>query len=76
MSTKDMDVVNEFRNAVANIELDGQRFITMPKMMLLRKYALTVYFGRTFSRFETKKLMVWLGTCNNCLLYTSPSPRD
>ena len=25
MSTKDMDVVNDFRNAVANIELDGQR---------------------------------------------------
>ena len=33
--------------------------------MLLKKYALTVYFGRPFARFESEKLMFWLGYCNN-----------
>ena len=33
--------------------------------MLMKKYALTVYFGRPFTRFETEKLMFWLGYCNN-----------
>ena len=28
-------------------------------------YALTVYFGRIFHQFETRKLMYWLGTLNN-----------
>ena len=90
MTKDDLQVMEDFRQTVASIEMDGQRFLTLPKQMLLRKYALTVYFGRPFARFPTKRLMYWLGLCNNlhgkfdlvetryfpCLLYTSPSPRD
>ena len=65
ISTKDLELVNDFRDAVAKLDIDGQCFITMPKQMLLKKYALTVYFGRSFARLETKRLMLWLGTCNN-----------
>ena len=65
ISTKDMGMVNLFREAIAELDLDGQSFITMPKQMLIKKYALTIYFGRTFARFPTERLMLWLGTCNN-----------
>ena len=33
--------------------------------MLLKKYALTIYFGRPFAIFDTPRLMYWLGKCNN-----------
>ena len=65
ISTEDLSLVDEFRDAVAQVEYEGQSFITMPKQMLLKKYALTIYFGRQFSRFETSKLMEMLGLCNN-----------
>ena len=65
ITTDDLQLVEEFRDAVVSVEHEGQRFITMPKQMLLKKYALTIYFGRHFHRFETPKLMDWLGVCNN-----------
>ena len=52
ITTDDLALVEEFRDAVAQVEHEGQRFITLPKQMLLKKYALTIYFGRQFSRFE------------------------
>ena len=53
------------RKAVAAVEVNNQRFVTLPKQMLLRKYALTAYFGRQFAIFDTPRLMYWLGLCNN-----------
>ena len=64
LTTDDLNLVEEFRKSVAQVELDGRSFITLPKQMLLTKYALTVYFGRIFQRFDTRKLMYWLGTLN------------
>ena len=54
-----------FRQAIAAVDANIQRFVTLPKQMLLRKYALTAYFGRQFAIFETPRLMYWLGLCNN-----------
>ena len=58
-------MIKEFRDAIASIELDGQKFLSMPKQMLVKKYALTIYFGRPFHRFTSARLMYWLGLCNN-----------
>ena len=65
LTTDNLQLIEDFRQTVASIELDGQRFITLPKQMLLKKYALTIYFGQQFHRFETPKLMEFLGMCNN-----------
>ena len=54
-----------YRQAVAAVDANDQRFVTLPKQMLLRKYALTAYFGRQFAIFDTPRLMYWLGLCNN-----------
>ena len=64
LTTDDLHLVNEFRQSVAQVALDGRCFLTLPRQMLLKKYALTVYFGRIFHRFETPKLMYWLGKLN------------
>ena len=37
ISTDDLSLVEEFRDAVAQVENDSQGFITMPKQMLLKK---------------------------------------
>ena len=81
ITTDDLSLVEEFRDVVAQVEYEGQRFITMPKQMLLKKYALTIYFGRQFHRFETPKLMEWLGICNDLrgefeLVETRNFPKD
>ena len=65
LTTDNLKLVEDFRTIVENLEHDGQRFLTLPKQMLLKKYALTIYFGRPFARFETPKLMYWLGARNN-----------
>ena len=57
--------MEDFRLSVSSIELENQRFVTLPKQMLIKKYALTVYFGRQFDIFDTPRLMYWLGLCNN-----------
>ena len=49
LTTDKLQWVEEFRQSVAQVELDGRQFITLPKQMLLKKYALTVYFGRIFT---------------------------
>ena len=57
LTTSNLLMIKEFREAIAAIELDGQRFMSMPKQMLVKKYALTIYFGRPFHRFTTARLM-------------------
>ena len=49
--------------------------------MLLKKYALMVYFGHPFVIFDTARLMYWLGRCNNLkgefdLVETRYFPKD
>ena len=61
LTTDNLRLIKEFREAIAGIELDGQRFLSMPKQMLVKKYALTIYFGRPFRRFSSARLMYWLG---------------
>ena len=65
LTTDNLPMVEEFRSVIASLDLDGQRFLSMPKQMLVKKYALTIYFGRPFARFDTNRLMFWLGLCNN-----------
>ena len=64
LTTANLKMVEEFREIVAGLELEDQRFLTLPKQMLLKKYASTVYFGRPFAMFDTARLMYWLGRCN------------
>ena len=61
LTTENIRMIKEFRTAIATIDLDGQRFLSIPKQMLVKKYALTIYFGRPFHRFTSARLMYWLG---------------
>ena len=65
LTTDNLQMIKEFREAISSVEYDGQRFLSMPKQMLLKKYALTIYFGRPFHRFTTARLMYWVGLCND-----------
>ena len=65
LTTDNMKTIDDFRRAVSGVEHEGQKFVTVPKQMLMKKYALSVYFGRQFAIFETHRLMYWLGLCNN-----------
>ena len=57
LTTDNLNLIKDFRDAIAETEVDGQRFLSMPKQMLVKKYALTIYFGRPFHRFTTTRLM-------------------
>ena len=65
LTTDNLQMIKEFREAISSVEFEGQRFLSMPKQMLLKKYALTIYFGRPFHRFTTARLMYWVGLCND-----------
>ena len=66
--TADMQLVEEFRTFLKDLpnpEKDDYRYITIPKMLILNKYSLSVYFGPNFAPLRTQKLMLWIGLCNN-----------
>ena len=65
LTTTNLQMVKEFRDALITLDLDGQRVMAMPKQILLKKYAMTIYFGRPFHRFTLARLMYWLGLCND-----------
>ena len=58
MTTDNLELVEAFRDTIAGIDQDCQQILTLPKQMLLKKYALTIYFGRPFARFLHQKVNV------------------
>ena len=77
-------LIEQFRYVIRSIKFDGKTFETYPKKLIMSKYALTVYFNKSFRFYQPEKLCYWLlrfnptleGELDICLLYTSPSPRD
>ena len=66
--TADMTLVEEFRDhlkGLSNPDKPGFKYLTIPKLLILNKYSLSIYFGPNFAPLRTSKLMLWLGLCNN-----------
>ena len=89
--------IENFRNIIRRMLVEGKWYETFPRMAILKKYQLSAYFPKSTDKFDTQKLTDWLMSLNeglrghirpidvkyfpeghprNCLLYTSPSPRD
>ena len=61
-------LVEDFRNALKELvqeDRPGYRYITIPKLLILNKYSLSIYFGPNYAPLKTCKLMLWLGLCNH-----------
>lgn len=60
-----LDAMEQFRAIIRGIEIEGKRFESYPKQMLLNRYALTVYFNSAFKRItDSIRLLFWLKQFN------------
>ena len=56
--------MQKFRAILRNIEIDGKRFESYPKRMLLNRYAITIYFNAAFEHIKVPKLLFWFKKFN------------
>ena len=60
-----LEAMEQFREIIRGLEMDGKRFETYPKRMLLNRYALTVYFNAAFKRItDAYRLLFWIKQFN------------
>ena len=60
-----LEAMEQFREIVRGLEMEGKRFETYPKRMLLNRYALTVYFNAAFKRItDAYRLLFWIKQFN------------
>ena len=64
--TSDMQLVDGFLANLKQTKLPSHQSLHfLPKLMILNKYSLSIYFGPNFAPLRTSELILWLGICNN-----------
>lgn len=56
--------MQKFREILRTIEIEGKRFESYPKRMLLNPYAITIYFTAAFEHIKVPKLLFWFKKFN------------
>jgi hypothetical protein len=61
------ELMEEFRGLLRAVRLDGLRFETFPRKMLVTQFALTIYFNSAFETLSPEILLYWLKRYNPTL---------
>ena len=67
IKTGSLQHIEDFRDIIRRMFIEGRCYESFPRMAILKKYQLSAYFPKSTSRIDNQKLCDWLMDCNEGL---------
>ena len=67
IKTGNLQHIEDFRDIIRRMFIEGTCFETFPRLAILKKFQLSAYFPKSTSRIDNQKLCDWVMSCNEGL---------
>ena len=67
IKTGHLQHIEDFRDIIRRMFIEGRCFETFPRLAILKKFQLSAYFPKSTSRIDNQKLCDWVMSCNEGL---------